>query len=54
MKIKSKRLTNAAICEQWLAPYAKASSYTYQYSYEFLMEVLDNKSRQNLRFVDRY
>jgi site-specific recombinase XerC len=52
MKVKSPRLSNDAICQQWLAPYAKASSYTYQYSYEFLMEVLANKSLLDLNQND--
>jgi integrase len=52
----SSMLSNDAICDRWLEPYAKASSYTYRYGYEFLMETLADKSlleltADDIRFV---
>ena len=45
-------LSNQQIIDRWLQDYARSSRYTYTYSYEFLMEVVQGKALIDLTVTD--
>ena len=45
-------LSNQQIIDRWLQDYARSSRYTYTYSYEFLMEVVNAKALVQLTASD--
>ena len=45
-------LSNQQIVDRWLCNYARSSRYTYTYSYEFLMNVLEDKALVDLTAID--
>ena len=45
-------LSNQQIIDRWLHNYARSSRYTYTYSYEFLMNVLEDKALVDLTAID--
>lgn len=45
-------LSNQQIIDRWLQDYARSSRYTYTYSYEFLMEVVNAKALDQLTAID--